>query len=95
MKICGVEIEEKDVQTINAFIVSYQEMTNVILDLQKQLDEIKIKKQVTEEKLEMLKNVEMSFLDRLEERYNIKITADELLKIIFSKDDESSNMCNC
>lgn len=95
MKICDVEIEEKDEQTINGFIASYQELTKVVLDLQTQLDEIKIKKQVTEEKLEMLKNVEMSFLERLEERYNIKITADELLKNIFSKYNESSNMCNC
>lgn len=95
MKICNVEIEEKDEQTINGFIASYQELTKVVLDLQTQLDEIKIKKQVTEEKLEMLKNVETSFLKRLEDRYNIKITANELLKNIFNKDDESSNMCNC
>ncbi len=95
MKICGIEIEKSDVQTINGFIASYQELTNVVLDLQNQLDEIKIKKQVTSEKLELLKNVEFDFLKHLENKYGIKIDANELLKIILNKDNESSNMCNC
>lgn len=93
MKFGSLEIDENDIKVLNSFLNSYKELNDTICDLQKQIDEISVKKKAATEKLELLEATESNFITFLKKKYFYEFTPNDLYKII--TDYESSNMCYC
>lgn len=94
MKIHGIEIEDSDVGILRTMTASYVELNNSINNLQKQLNEIIVKKQAISEKIESLQISELEFIEQLKIKYNKEFDTNELLKIITGSYNESGNLCN-
>ncbi|WP_296864608.1 hypothetical protein [uncultured Methanobrevibacter sp.] len=77
----NINIDKNDIKVIVSIVESYNELNELITDLQNKLNEIDYNKKAASEKLELLKSTEANFISYLKTKYNCEFSANDLLNL--------------
>lgn len=77
-----IQIEEQDKNTIKEIVSTYRDISEMLENLQKELEDITYRRKMLSEKLKIMEDTEKSFIDIINKKYCHEFTTTELYEII-------------